>query len=214
MDTFETATRRTALTDRIISPETHGSEENDLQLVMDAISDAAGFAAFDESLPPLFSGLPPCDGSLVYRSTFDREPPADVEISASASEYIRSFLIVTFDLASLRRRLVETVSTGVTNSTPVVELLGGLPISVSSRIDAAHENLALAAHFVATAADHLAEAIRCQMRDLLLPLEVSGDSVHWTSAIPVDSVDSWKRLPALLAFSSHIHFVAGRSVTA
>lgn len=202
------------MTDRINSSEASGPEEDDLRLVMAAISDAAGFAAFDQDLPPLFSGLPPCNGALVFRSTFDRDPPTGVEITASSSEELRSFVVVTFDLAALRRRLVETVSAGVTNSAPVVELLGGLPVSVSSRIDAAHENQALASHFVATAADHLAEAVRCQMSDLLLPLEVSGDCVHWTSAIPEDSVESWKRLPALLAFATRIHFVAGRSVSA
>lgn len=200
-----------------MTPEINASgrldRNDDVGLVMAAISDVAALAAFDESLPPLFAGLPPQDGAAFYRTTFDREPPAEVHVTASSSSDPGSFIVATFDLAELRRRLVSAVSSGVSNSEPVVELLGGLPLSVSSRIDAAHDEPDLASHFVASAADHLTEAVRCVMKDSLVPLDESEDRIQWTSAIPSDANIAWRRLPALLAFASQIHFVTARRST-
>lgn len=198
-----------------MTKESSGEDQgDDLRLVMAAISEAAGLSAWDESRPPLFAGLLPEDPTRAWRTVFECDPPAAVEIAASSADSAESFVIVSFDLPSMRRRLKEAVSGGVSNCLPLMELLGGLPLSVSSRIDAARSDKTLASHFVSTAADHLAEAVRCQMSDLLMPLEVSGEVVHWTAVVPADSSKAWSRLPALLAFATRIHFISGRETSA
>lgn len=180
-------------------------EDDDLRLIMSAVSEIA--ARSGTGLPPLFAGLRPLDARKVWTAVFGTPPPSAPEITASELGGGRSSVVATFDLPELRRRLVEVVSKGVTNDAEIMALLGGIPISVTSRIDAAHSDSTLASHYVASAADHLAEAVRCQMSDALYPLETSGDCVHWTAAIPDQSREAWQRLAPLLAFASRIHFI-------
>lgn len=180
-------------------------EDDDLRLIMSAVAEVASLSGSES--PPLFAGLRPLDAGRIWARVFGTPPPVSPEITASDLEGGLSSIVATFEMPELRRRLVDVVSKGVTNDAAILNLLGGIPVSVTSRIDAAHADATLASHYVATAADHLAEAVRCQMTDALYPLETSGDCVHWTAAVPDRSPEAWERLVPLLAFATRIHFI-------
>jgi len=160
--------------------------EADLRLVLESIGEVA-------SLPG--AGL----AASVGMASASREHSArqisrifavDVAPGAAASVFTTEGrsdidLLLVFDLDDVVADLRRDIAAGISKNRRLIDFLGGLPVDVTDRIDAAKANPRKAAHFVGTAADHLARALRIRIQDMLLPVADHGRQLSWRGRIPL-----------------------------
>lgn len=191
-----------------------GSAE-DLRLVLEAISETSMDADGGSGSTSLSAGLMPYpdDKDSIFRSVFGHEPPAGlvVDVFSSAGS---SVIIMEFDMSGVRAKLRPLIASGISNASEIAAFVGQIPSEVSERIDAARSDPRLAGHFIATAADHLAERVRHRLKDTLMPIIDDGTSLCWASDVPSSASEAsrthlWNGLNVVTPFASRVVIING-----
>jgi hypothetical protein len=137
--------------------------EDDLRLVLDAFREA---------------GTRGLDGIVAASAA------ATVSVRATAGEG-RLDISLDFDLHRITGEIRQQISGGIGRNRALMNILGGVPVEVSDRLDAARATPRLAGHLIATAADHLAWKVRLHVQDTLAPVYDDADILSWSGEIAI-----------------------------
>lgn len=177
---------------------------DDMRLVLDSIAEASHLKSEGSNEGHLYLGHTPADDpETVFLDIFGCGCPLDVSLSVF-SRHGSTDLTIWFDIGRLSVKLRPLVSSGISNDISIRKLVGPIPLSVSERIDAARADPRQAAHFIATAADHLADAIRLRLQDVLMPMVSDGDNLCWSASRSNSSQGLWPGLDVVLPFASRV----------
>lgn len=168
------------------SPASSGvGDEDDLRLVLDAFREAAA------------QGL---DGVVVghVRTSSDRAraiidelfgsaaaPAATVSVRPTAADGTIE-VSLEFDLHRITADIRGQIAAGIGRNRVLMDILGGVPVEVSDRLDAARAAPRLAGHLIATAADHLVWKVRLHVQDTLAPVYDDSGTLSWTGKIDIE----------------------------
>lgn len=160
-----------------------GNEE-DLRLVLDAFREAAA-----QGLDGVVAGH--------VRTSSDRagaiidelfgsgaSPSATVSVRPTAAAGIIE-VSLEFDLHRITADIRGQIAGGIGRNRVLMDILGGVPVEVSDRLDAARAAPRLAGHLIATAADHLAWKVRLHVQDTLAPVYDDADTLSWSGGIGI-----------------------------
>jgi hypothetical protein len=109
---------------------------------------------------------------------------ATVSVRATACEG-RLDISLDFDLHRITGEIRQQISGGIGRNRALMNILGGVPVEVSDRLDAARATPRLAGHLIATAADHLAWKVRLHVQDTLAPVYDDADILSWSGEIAI-----------------------------
>ncbi len=158
------------------------SDEDDLRLVLDAFREA-GSQGLDAIIPGHIRMSSDRARSIV-------EELFGVAASSSATVSVRATagsgrldISLEFDLRRITGEIRKQIAGGIGRNRPLMSVLGGVPVEVSDRLDAAKAAPRLAGHLIATAADHLAWKVRLHVQDTLAPVYDDADILSWSGGI-------------------------------
>lgn len=159
-------------------------DEDDLRLVIDAFREAA-----TQGLDGVVAGH--------VRTSSDRAcaiinelfgsaaaPAAIVSVRPTAPDG-NIYLSLDFDLHRITADIRSQIAGGIGRNRVLMDILGGIPVDVSDRLDAARATPRLAGHLIATAADHLAWKVRLHVQDTLAPVYDDADILSWSGEMDV-----------------------------
>jgi hypothetical protein len=156
--------------------------EADLRLVLDAFREAGtdglgGIVAGDVRL-----SSDRARAVIVALFGADASPAAAVSVFSTSDEG-RLAVSLDFDLHRITKDIRGQIASGIGRNRVLMEILGGIPVEVSDRLDAAKATPRLATHLISTAADHLVWKVRLHVQDILAPVYDDADILSWSGSI-------------------------------
>jgi hypothetical protein len=177
--------------------------EDDLRLVLESFKDSG--AATDGAFAVGVAPLPTREATDALYDIFRHGALlVDADIAAYRTEGVGTELTVTFDLDHLAGHFRTVVAKGVGRDRQLVELLSGMPIEVTDRIDAAKANPRLAGHLLATAADHLVWRLRLRIQETLVPMSEHRSTLVWRGPLDTSDASAASVIAPLLSFATSI----------
>jgi hypothetical protein len=158
--------------------------EDDLRLVLDAFREAG-----TQGLDAIVAGhvrLSADRARGIVDDLFGAGASATARVSVRATAAAgRLDVSLDFDLHAITGEIREQISGGIGRNRTLMNILGGVPVEVSDRLDAARATPRLAGHLIATAADHLAWKVRLHVQDTLAPVYDDADVLSWSGEIDI-----------------------------
>jgi hypothetical protein len=178
-------------------PHDQGETGDDLRLVLDALRFT--------NLVVGHVRVEPERARDVVSTLFGEEPSSSaVVLVVSRSRDEEVYVSLDFDLRRITDDVKQQVAQGIGRDRRLVDLLGGLPIEVTDRLDAAKSSPRLASHLIATAADHLVWKIRLLIQDTLAPVNDDGETLSWCGDIPLKDRGRLRQIGPILPFATVI----------
>ncbi len=191
------------MTETVTQPPTSADigNEEDLRLVLEAFREAGA-----QGLDAAIAGhvrLPAFAAQALVSEMFGSGIPE----TCAASVYPRAAegqfaIAVEFDLHRITAELRGQIAGGIGRNRLLIDMLGGVPVEVTDRLDAARSAPRLAAHLIATAADHLVWKVRLHIQDALAPVYDDGDILSWAGSISVNDVAARQRIGQAIPFAT------------
>lgn len=177
--------------------------EDDLRLVLDAFRET-GSQGLDGMVPGHVR-MSSDRARAIIDEVFGAgaSPSATVSVRAAAGEGILD-VSLEFDLHRITSDIRGQIAGGIGRNRPLMSILGGVPVEVSDRLDAARAAPRLAGHLIATAADHIAWKVRLHVQDALAPVYDDADTLSWSGGIGIADQAARDHLARVIPFATAI----------
>ncbi|MNU37042.1 hypothetical protein D3C71_256700 [compost metagenome] len=193
------------MTDTAIqSPASSGiGDEDDLRLVLDAFREAAA-----QGLDGVVAGhvrTPSDRACSIIEELFGSAaaPAATVSVRPTAADGTID-VSLEFDLHRITADIRGQIAAGIGRNRVLMDILGGVPVEVSDRLDAARAAPRLAGHLIATAADHLVWKVRLHVQDTLAPVYDDAGTLSWSGEIGIEDKAAHEQLGRVVHLATAI----------